>query len=89
MERGDYMVCTGIELFGVCPSCRSDARLGRLVRGMAWGITPYHMITARHLLGERSKWFVHEENEFGIRSLAGEGDTPEAALEAAGVDEGE
>ena len=74
--------------FGVCPSCLADAALGRAVRKMP----PNHGM----LLNHNAK--LHEDDrrvwaacfgEFGQNYGPFWGDTPEAALRAAGLMEGD
>lgn len=56
----------------VCGECRANAKLGRVVRAMP----PNH-----HLISGGGRWWVDNLGDI----MAGEGDTPEEALEKAGI----
>jgi hypothetical protein len=64
----------------LCADCVADAALGRAVRSMtAW------MFLYQNSIG----WFCGTEKSHGTREYGERHDTPEAALKAAGLMEGE
>lgn len=66
--------------WGVCPSCLADARLGRMVRGLAIGGKLRRGNDTNTGFPKGMEWYCM--NEFGCQDF---GKTPEEALEAAGV----
>jgi hypothetical protein len=67
---------TGVERVCVCATCCADAALGRAVRRMpAWSFLYQNSVG----------WFCGTEMSQGTRTYGPKGDTPEAALKAAGL----
>ena len=66
--------------FWICDSCFADAALGRAVRSMTAGMFLY-----QNSIG----WFCGTEKSHGTREYGERHDTPEAALKAAGLMEGD